>query len=227
MRIGELAQQSGVAVPTIKYYLRMGLLAAGAVTARNQALYDETHLRRLRLIRTLIDIGGLSVETIRSVLEAAADPRVPVRRMLAMLEPVRAPVRRNTRHEQVRAATRQQVAGRLARPGTPLKVRPATLELIVDICTAAHLLDLGDLCELIDQYAAAAVELAAQDVKVTQALAERLGPAGTFDAGDLSTLRESLVVAAVLGGALKATVHRAASTQALPSVALGELSDAS
>ena len=65
MRIAELSRQSGVPVPTIKYYLREGLLPAGELTSPNQASYGETHLRRLRLEENAItdaaarDIAGL------------------------------------------------------------------------------------------------------------------------------------------------------------------------
>ncbi|KUP95458.1 MerR family transcriptional regulator, partial [Thermobifida cellulosilytica] len=68
MRIGELSRRSGVSVPTIKYYLREGMLPEGERTAANQVRYSESHLRRLRLIRGLIDVGGLPVPTVREVL---------------------------------------------------------------------------------------------------------------------------------------------------------------
>ncbi|MFD0479411.1 MerR family transcriptional regulator [Nonomuraea thailandensis] len=58
MRISELSARSGVAIPTIKYYLREGMLHQGEQTAATRAEYDETHLRRLRLIRALLDVGG-------------------------------------------------------------------------------------------------------------------------------------------------------------------------
>ncbi|MGZ3147390.1 MerR family transcriptional regulator [Lentzea chajnantorensis] len=74
MRVGELAKRSGVPVPTIKYYLREGLLPAGVLTSPNQAHYDEEHLRRLRLVRALVDVGGLSIAAVREVL-AAVDTR--------------------------------------------------------------------------------------------------------------------------------------------------------
>ena len=74
MRVGELSKRSGVAVPTIKYYLREGLLPAGVLTSPNQAHYDEEHLRRLRLVRALVDVGGLSIASVREVL-AAIDTR--------------------------------------------------------------------------------------------------------------------------------------------------------
>jgi DNA-binding transcriptional MerR regulator len=37
MRIGELSKVTGVPVPTIKYYLREGLLPAGELSSPNQA----------------------------------------------------------------------------------------------------------------------------------------------------------------------------------------------
>jgi DNA-binding transcriptional MerR regulator len=74
MRVGELSKRSGVPVPTIKYYLREGLLPAGVLTSPNQAHYDDEHLRRLRLVRALVDVGGLSIAAAREVL-AAVDTR--------------------------------------------------------------------------------------------------------------------------------------------------------
>ncbi|WP_434447966.1 MerR family transcriptional regulator [Lentzea sp. E54] len=74
MRVGELSKRSGVPVATIKYYLREGLLPAGVLTSPNQAHYDDEHLRRLRLVRALVDVGGLSIASVREVL-AAIDTR--------------------------------------------------------------------------------------------------------------------------------------------------------
>lgn len=73
MRISELSQKSGVSVPTIKFYIREELLPAGRLTSATQAEYDEQHLRRLRLIRALIGMRGLSVEATRQVLDALAE----------------------------------------------------------------------------------------------------------------------------------------------------------
>jgi len=70
MRVGELSRRSGVPVPTIKYYLREGLLPAGVLTSPNQAHYDDEHLRRLRLVRALVDVGDLSIAGVREVLVA-------------------------------------------------------------------------------------------------------------------------------------------------------------
>jgi DNA-binding transcriptional MerR regulator len=76
MRISELARATGVPLPTVKYYLREGLLPAGRSTAATQADYDQAHVDRLRLVRALVDVGGLSltsVATVLSVLDAGAD----------------------------------------------------------------------------------------------------------------------------------------------------------
>ncbi|MER6414551.1 MerR family transcriptional regulator [Streptomyces humidus] len=73
MRISELSRRSGVSVTTIKYYLREGLLPPGRQTAATQAEYDDQHLHRLRLIRALTGVRGLSVGATREVLDALTE----------------------------------------------------------------------------------------------------------------------------------------------------------
>jgi DNA-binding transcriptional MerR regulator len=68
--MAELSASSGVPVATIKYYLRERLLPSGEIVGINQANYDESHRARLRLIRALIDVAGLSVASARAVIDA-------------------------------------------------------------------------------------------------------------------------------------------------------------
>lgn len=68
MRLAELSERSGVSTATIKYYLREGLLAPGRQINTTTAEYDEGHLRRLRLVRALIQVGRIPVATARDVL---------------------------------------------------------------------------------------------------------------------------------------------------------------
>ncbi|MER6627830.1 MerR family transcriptional regulator [Streptomyces sp. NPDC000987] len=68
MRLAELSKRSGVPIATIKYYLREGLLAPGRQINARTAEYDEEHLRRLRVVRALVQIGRLPVATAREVL---------------------------------------------------------------------------------------------------------------------------------------------------------------
>ncbi|WP_405966733.1 MerR family transcriptional regulator [Streptomyces sp. NBC_00015] len=84
MRISELSRHSGVSVTTIKYYLREGLLQPGRQTAATQAEYDDQHLRRLRLIRALTGVRGLSVGTTREVLDALAEHAGDTHRLLGL-----------------------------------------------------------------------------------------------------------------------------------------------
>ncbi|WP_438855477.1 MerR family transcriptional regulator [Agromyces sp. M3QZ16-3] len=74
MRISALADASGVAVATIKFYLREGLLHPGVATSATQATYDASHVRRLALIRALTGPVGLSVHQARAILTLVDDP---------------------------------------------------------------------------------------------------------------------------------------------------------
>ncbi|MEP6480001.1 MAG: MerR family transcriptional regulator [Rhodoglobus sp.] len=77
MRMSELSERSGVSVPSIKFYQREQLLHDGEHTSATQTSYDETHVERLRLVRALIEIGGLSVSSVRAVL-AAVEADIPL-----------------------------------------------------------------------------------------------------------------------------------------------------
>ena len=74
MRISEVARQAGVPVATVKYYLREGLVHEGELTSATQARYDDTHVARLRLVRSLLGPGGLSIAKARDVLAAIDQP---------------------------------------------------------------------------------------------------------------------------------------------------------
>ena len=74
--MSELSRRSGVPIPTIKYYLREGLMLPGIATAATRAEYGEPHLRRLRLIRALLEVGGLPVASIRRIIAALDDETV-------------------------------------------------------------------------------------------------------------------------------------------------------
>lgn len=68
MWMAELATRSGLPVATIKYYLREGLLPPGEAVGATRSSYAESHVRRLRLVKALTDVGGLSLETVREVI---------------------------------------------------------------------------------------------------------------------------------------------------------------
>ncbi|NJP71476.1 MerR family transcriptional regulator [Streptomyces sp. C1-2] len=68
MRLAELSERSGVSTATIKYYLREGLLPPGRQVNATTAEYEEEHVRRLRLVRALIQVGRIPVATAKEVL---------------------------------------------------------------------------------------------------------------------------------------------------------------
>ena len=74
MRISELAAESGVPVHTLKYYLREGLLMPGRATSRTRAEYGPEHLERVRLVRALVEHGGVGIAGVRAILDALAAP---------------------------------------------------------------------------------------------------------------------------------------------------------
>ncbi len=84
MRLAELSERSGVSTATIKYYLREGLLQPGRRVTATQAEYDEGHLRRLRLVRALIQVGRVPVSTTREVLSALADDSLDQHRRIGV-----------------------------------------------------------------------------------------------------------------------------------------------
>lgn len=68
--IGEAARESGVKVPTIRYYEQIGLMPAPPRTDGNRRLYDERDLRRLAFIRHARELG-FAMEDIRELLRLA------------------------------------------------------------------------------------------------------------------------------------------------------------
>lgn len=71
--IGEAAKESGVKVPTIRYYEDIGLLPKIARSDGNRRFYDEAGLNRLAFIRHARELG-FDVEAIRTLLRLQDDP---------------------------------------------------------------------------------------------------------------------------------------------------------
>ncbi|MGJ4730169.1 heavy metal-responsive transcriptional regulator [Luteimonas sp. SDU101] len=65
--IGQLAQRAGVAIDTVRYYERSGLLAPAARLASGYRRYGSAELKRLRFIRRAKALG-FSLEDIRDLL---------------------------------------------------------------------------------------------------------------------------------------------------------------
>src|SRR5256886_6300155 len=69
LRMGELSEASGVSAPTIKHYLREGLLPEPVKTSRNMAYYPPEFVDRIRLIKQLQEERFMPLKVIRELLE--------------------------------------------------------------------------------------------------------------------------------------------------------------
>jgi DNA-binding transcriptional MerR regulator len=69
LRMRELAEASGVPVPTIKHYLREGLLPEPVKTSRNMAYYPPEFVDRIKLIKRLQEERYLPLKAIKDVLD--------------------------------------------------------------------------------------------------------------------------------------------------------------
>ena len=72
MTIGAVARRVGVAIDTIRYYEREGLLPEPLRRASGYRSYDEGAVRQLRFIRRAKDLG-FTLEEIRDLLALSAD----------------------------------------------------------------------------------------------------------------------------------------------------------
>jgi DNA-binding transcriptional MerR regulator len=69
LRMGELSEASGVPAPTIKHYLREGLLPEPVKTSRNMAYYPPEFVDRIRLIKQLQEERFMPLRAIKTVLD--------------------------------------------------------------------------------------------------------------------------------------------------------------
>jgi DNA-binding transcriptional MerR regulator len=204
MRIAELSRRSGVSIPTIKYYLREGLMAPGAASGPNQADYDEAHLRRLALIRSLIDVGGVSIAGVREVLQVVDDDRITGHELLGAAHWAISPPPRASRTGTHWVAARDRASAAVARLGWQVAADAPALDALADAVAALTALGQDDLVARLDDYATAAEQMAAGDVQTVLAR----GPA------DRTAVVEGVVLGTVLGGAMFAALRMLAQEHA-------------
>jgi DNA-binding transcriptional MerR regulator len=199
MRVGELSRRSGVSVASIKYYLREGLLHPGERTSPNQAAYDEGHVHRLRMVRALIDVGGLSVAATRDVLAAVDDPAVPLYEALGRASgtTMSAGEQAEAEDEAWAAAERTLAAAVDERGWAVSDENPAWHTAVGVLATYARLGD-DDLAAQLGLYMTVMEEVAEREV------------AAVVDRGDRARTLEGVVVGTVLGDTLLAAVRRLA-----------------
>jgi DNA-binding transcriptional MerR regulator len=80
--ISELVRRADVPLATVKFYIREGMLPAGRTTSATRADYDDEHLERLRLIRSLTVVAGLPLYRARKILDVIDHPHGSIYDML-------------------------------------------------------------------------------------------------------------------------------------------------
>jgi DNA-binding transcriptional MerR regulator len=191
MRIAELSRVCGVPVPTIKYYMRENLLPPGELTSPNQASYGDLHVRRLRLIRALVDLAGVPVAQVKEVLEGLDSDTMSLRDQIGRAH------RAITSHRQLTSCTPDteaaaaQVDALLAsRKWTVDPDAPALTTLTETIAT---LRSLGQehLADLVNAYADAVEKFT--DLEIAAVTANHPAP---------DQIAESVIIGTILGETL-------------------------
>lgn len=73
LKMSELAERSGISAPTIRHYIREGLLGDGddiQRTSRNMAYYPPQLVERIQLIKRLQEERFMPLRVIKDVLDA-------------------------------------------------------------------------------------------------------------------------------------------------------------
>jgi DNA-binding transcriptional MerR regulator len=73
MTISELSRRSGTPTATVKYYIREGLIAGAKKQDADGHDFDQDAVDRLKLIKGLVHVVGLSISQVRQILAIMSD----------------------------------------------------------------------------------------------------------------------------------------------------------
>lgn len=201
MRIAELSRTTGVPVPTIKYYLREGLVPAGERTSPNQAQYDGSHIRRLKLVRALIDVGGLSVAAARSVLDTMDSPGLDVLRSLGKAQHASTAPRERVEDEAWERSA-EQVDTLIEQRDWQVDADNPARRTLTEVLATLRRLGQEEYLAVLDDYAAAAERLADAEAGLM------------LHRENVDSMAEAVIIWTLLGDALLAAMRRLAQENA-------------
>lgn len=200
MKVSEIAAAAGVPLSAVKFYQREGLLPPGIRTAANQVDYSDLHVQRIRLIRALLETGGLSIAAAKNVLTALDDTDAPLAQSFEVAQHAMSTPRtqESTPSDTARARVQAIAAARGWRvsddnPGTDAAARALD---------GLRAIGFEPPESYLDAYASAAATAAAADLTALTTLAER------------DAIAELMVVGSVLGDPLFAGLRRLAQQDA-------------
>ena len=195
-----LSKATAVPVPTIKFYLREGLLPPGVRTSPNQSQYDDTHVHRLGLIRGMTELGGLSLATVAEVLSAIDDPALSLHSVFGIVQRAVTHQILPAGQDQDEQAELQLVDDIMTRHGWTLAENDTHRRTAAALLSNLAAIDVNHSPEAIDGYATAAGQIAALDLASLSVSENR------------DRMIETVATATILGDALLATFRRMAQT---------------
>lgn len=181
---------------TIKYYVREGLVPGGERTGYNQVDYGEEHVRRIRLVRALVETGSLPIAKVREVLEKASDPERDIDGALGVAAHVMA--RTSEVAEPGQDDLREAYAIAERNGWNTALLEHDRVKMLADVIGTLRLLDMEALIDRADDYARAARIVAETDIEMLASLSDR------------DEILETMILGTVLGDALFAAMRRLA-----------------
>jgi MerR family transcriptional regulator, repressor of the yfmOP operon len=88
-RIGDVAEATGLTPRAIRYYEEVGLLEPAAHVSGANRRYDDADLERLRLIKRLREVVGLSLAEVRTFLDTETERQALRREYKVTTDPAR------------------------------------------------------------------------------------------------------------------------------------------
>jgi DNA-binding transcriptional MerR regulator len=194
MRMTELSQRSGVPIPTIRYYIREGLLPSGQFTSPNQATYDDSHVRRLTLIRAMVEVGEMPIAAVGKLFRHLETKDGDEFATLGLVQ--YSLVRDLSPSDESDALTRVQDL--LDRLGWQVRDHNPARSVLAATIETLERLGYDDVLGLLDRYAVAAHKLAEDEVELMLAREGLDNRAGV------------VVVTGILGDAMLGALRRMA-----------------
>ncbi|WP_131787269.1 MerR family transcriptional regulator [Protofrankia symbiont of Coriaria ruscifolia] len=202
MRIAELSRHTGVPIPTIKYYVREDLLPPGERTNWNQVQYDDSHVRRLRLVRALVDVGGLSIAATREVLAKIDSPGGTTHDTLGKVQYALTSQQEGRAGDGPDTEASREADEMINRRGWQIKSTSPARHDLAELLAALHGLGQEDFTAVLDDYAQAAEHLAACELSLIRRRT------------DLEGMLETVAIWTTLGDRVMAAMRRLAQEDA-------------
>lgn len=180
----------------MKYYQREGLLPAGERTAPNQVAYSGEHVQRVRLIRALLETGGLSIAAAKDVISALDASDAPLSETFEVAQHAMSTPR--TKESEPSESARARVAAIVVSRGWAFSADNPGIDAAARALDGLSAIGFDAPDAYLEAYASAAASAAAADLR---ALSERTSR---------DAIAELMVVGTVLGDPLFAGLRRVA-----------------